>query len=227
MSTVSELLARLDSLPQRLCHRDVELYLGEVGWKFAGAGDWAVALQSPDRELAARISPFDPVGPYTAQFYREAATTLRVPELFAHRRLLGGGDLQIMQWLAPVQQHVAATFLESIRNETSEFALLHSLLAKVHSQAIAELPWCGPLDDNPNNVMKAGDGRLMLVDPFYADGPNLYGTALEDPELLACRIRQDQRLFMTEIPLAGTGGWDPGVQEQIRAGLALADAATQ
>jgi hypothetical protein len=36
-------------------------------------GDWAVVLRSPTGSLAARVTAFDPVAPYTAQLFREAA----------------------------------------------------------------------------------------------------------------------------------------------------------
>jgi hypothetical protein len=89
-------------------HRDAEQALLAAGWTPCGAGDWAIALRSPDGTAAARISPFDPTGPYSASLYREAAHTRQVPELFAHRRLSGGGDLQLMEWLRPVPQPDAA-----------------------------------------------------------------------------------------------------------------------
>src|SRR3954449_5281805 len=91
-------------------HRDVERVLLREGWSPGGAGDWAIALRSPDGTTAARISPFDPTGPYSAALYREAAHPRQVPELFAHRRLVGGGDLQLMDWLRPVPTQEAIAF---------------------------------------------------------------------------------------------------------------------
>jgi len=65
-----------------------------------GAGDWAIALRSPDGMTAARISPFDPTGPYNTAPYRQAEHTRQVPRLFTHHRLLGGGDLQRRRWMS-------------------------------------------------------------------------------------------------------------------------------
>ncbi|GIM88407.1 hypothetical protein [Paractinoplanes toevensis] len=39
-------------------HRDVEAAFRAAGWTPCGAGDWAIALRSPDGTRAARISPF-------------------------------------------------------------------------------------------------------------------------------------------------------------------------
>jgi hypothetical protein len=205
-------------------HQDAEQALLAAGWTPCGAGDWAIALRSPDGAAAARISPFDPTGPYSAALYREAAHTRQVPELFAHRRLTGGGDLQIMEWLRPVPEAEAVAFHRAVMSRAPEVADLVDAVRHVHERARRELPWCGPLDHNPANVMRAADGRLVIADLFYADGPNLYTTAATDPDLIVARIPEAERRFITEIPLAASGPWEPGAQEAMRAGLAAADA---
>src|SRR3954453_3352499 len=83
-------------------YRDAEGALAGDGWTPGGVGDWAFVRRSPDGTVAARISPFDPTGPYTAGLYTQAAHTHQVPRLFAHRRLNGGGDLQLLEWLEPI-----------------------------------------------------------------------------------------------------------------------------
>lgn len=216
----------VDLLDRHVDHRQAERALREAGWTFCGAGDWAIALRSPDGTTAARISPFDPTGPYTAALYRQAAHTGQVPALFAHARLAGGGDLQVMEWLRPVPRDEAITFHRAIAARAPHVADLVDTVRRVHGQALRELPWCGPLDHNPANVMRAADGRLVVADLFYADGPSLYATAATDPDLLVARIPRSRRQFMTEIPLASSGPWQPGEQDAMRAGLAAADART-
>jgi hypothetical protein len=218
-------LARLlASLGPQADHRDVERTLLAAGWTPCGAGDWAIALRSPGGTAAARISPFDPTGPYTAALYREAAHTRQVPVLFAHRRLTGGGDLQLLEWLRPVPQGEAVAFHRAITERAPAVADLVDAVRRVHDRARRELPWCGPLDHNPANVMRARDGRLVVIDLFYADGPDMYATAATDPDLFVARIPEAERRFMTEIPLAASGPWKPGEREAMRAGLAAADA---
>ncbi|MCY1145426.1 hypothetical protein OWR29_46120 [Actinoplanes sp. Pm04-4] len=202
-------------------HRDVERSLRAAGWTPCGAGDWAIALRSPDGRTAARISPFDPTGPYTAGLYRDAAATRQVPELHEHRRLAGGGDLQILEWLHPVAQGEAAAFHDAIGRRAPEVAELTDLVRRWHARARAELPWCGPLDTNPANVMRAADGRLVVIDLFYADGPNLYAA---DPRRIAALIPEPERRFMTEIPAAASGPWEEHEREALRRALAAADA---
>jgi hypothetical protein len=205
-------------------HRDVEDALLAEGWTPCGVGDWATALRSPDGTAAARISPFDPTGPYTAALYRQAGHTRQVPELFAHRRLAGGGDLQVLEFMRPVAEDEAFAFHQAIALRAPEVADLVDVVRRVHERARRELPWCGPLDHNPANVMRAADGRLVVADLFYADGLNLYATAATNPDLVVAKIPEAERRFMTEIPLAASGPWEPGAQEAMRAGLAAADA---
>ena len=216
--------ARLTTLGEHANHRMAEAALRDAGWTKVAAGDWAIALRSPDWSMAARISPFDPTGPYAAALYREAATTRQVPNLYAHRRLAGGGDLQIMEWLDPVPEHIAAAAHRAIADRAPEYAELADTIHRVHQRAKEALPWCGPLDDNPSNIMRASDGHLVVTDLFYADGPNLYAAAAEDPDLVVARIPEHERRYLTEIPLSSSGGWAPGAQEAIRAGIDAAEA---
>lgn len=218
----------LDDVLRRLrrssTHHDVEHELRAAGWTPCGAGDWAFALAAPRDHLVARISPFDPVGPYTARLYAEAANTHQVPRLLAHRRLAGGGDLQVMERLTQVSEPEAAAFLARLAGPDQELLGLSDIVHRIHAEAQRELPWCGPLDDNPSNVMRRRlDGRLVLIDPYYADGPNLYAAAENDPDLVVARIAENQRRYMTDIPLAGSGPWQPGVRDAIRQKLRLAE----
>ncbi|NAZ80909.1 hypothetical protein GTR02_03640 [Kineococcus sp. R8] len=205
-------------------HRVVEATLVAAGWTRCGAGDWAIALRSPDGSAAARVSPFDPTGPYSAALYREAGPTGQVPRLFAHRRLTGGGDLQVMEWLRPVPEDDAVAFHHAIGTRATGVEELVDVMRRVHARAVRELPWCGPLDTNPANIMRAADGHLVVTDVYYADGPGLYTVAAQDPDLVVARIPECRRRFMTEIPLAGSGPWEPGAREAMRGGLAAADA---
>ncbi|SIR97903.1 hypothetical protein [Micromonospora avicenniae] len=213
----------LSRLGREANHRDVERAFVAAGWTACGAGDWAIALRSPDGTAAARISPFDPTGPYSAALYRKAAHTRQVPALFAHRRLTGGGDVQVLEWLQPVPVDEAVAFHRAVAERAPEVADLVDVVRRVHEQARRELPWCGPLDHNPANVMRAADGRLVVVDLFYADGPNLYATAATNPDLVVALIPEAERRFMTEIPLAASGPWESAARESMRAGLAAAD----
>lgn len=202
-------------------HADAQSALLEAGWTRCGAGDWAVALSSPDGRLAARISPFDPAGAYNAAFYREAARTGQVPTLFSHRKLAGGGDLQVLELLESVPEAEAVAFARTIQE--SDGGLLEVAL-RIHERLRGEQPWPGPLDFNPTNVMRRADGRLVMMDVFALDGPQLYGTAATDPDLVVARIPESERRYIAEIPLATTGGREDEEMRAIGAALQRADA---
>ncbi|TCC01962.1 hypothetical protein [Kribbella soli] len=224
ISTYEETLGVLGDID----HRVVERVLREAGWSPCGAGDWAVALRAPDGRAAARISPFDLVAPYTVALYREAAHTRQVPRLFAHRRLVGGGDLQIMEWLEPVDADEAAGFHRALAAREPEVAELADVVRRVHERGRRDQPWFAPkLDDNPDNIMRNADGRLVAADLFGADGPRLYAAVVDDPHLVVTTIPEPERRFMTDIPLTNTGPWPPEVRAAMHESLTTADTTHQ
>lgn len=219
----SPALTLLGSLGADATYEDAEACFRGAGWDSCGAGDWAIALASSTADIVVRISPFDPVGPYTARLYREAAATDQVPVLHAHRRLAGGGDLQLLERLTPVDESEAHELLDRFAMPTAEFSALAAIVGRIHADALRELPWCGPLDSNPSNVMRTLAGRLVLTDPYYADGPDLYATAVQDPALLVARIPEAERRFLTRIPLASSGPWSAEDRETVREAVRRAD----
>ncbi|MBA8990136.1 hypothetical protein FHW23_001382 [Curtobacterium pusillum] len=213
-----------EHLTARMPWTEVVGVLERLGWTPCGTGDWAYALRSPSGALAARISPFDPAGAYSAALYREAAHTRQVPALVDHRVLDGGADLTVMEYLAPVPEAEGIAFQRSITRREPEVATLAAHIADVHARGAREQPWWGPLDDNPANVMRGADGRLVVADLFYADGPALYRAVRDDPDRIVRDYPEHLRRHMTELPLASSGGWADGDAERMRAGLAATDA---
>lgn len=205
-------------------HLAAERMLHDGGWTWCGAGDWATALRSPSGLHAARISPFDPAAPYTAELYRRAAHTGQVPRLVAALELDGGANVLVLEFLHPVPLDRAAAFHRAIAIGAPDVAELSELVAAVHVRACRELPWIGPVDINPTNVMQARSGRLVLIDPFYADGPNLFATVLSDPARVAASIPRHRRRYMFDLPLHSSGGPPAGSLAQMRDAMTAADA---
>ncbi|MGL3201193.1 MULTISPECIES: hypothetical protein [Curtobacterium] len=202
---------------------DVLATFERLGWTLCGTGDWARALRSPSGTLAARINPFDPAGPYAALLYRRAAHTRQVPALVDHRVLEGGADLTVMEYLEPVPEEVGTAFHRALAERDPSVAELADHIEHVHALGRAEQPWWGPLDDNPANVMRGSDGRLVVADLFYPDGPALYATVRTDPDRIVRDYPEHLRRHMTELPLASSGGWPDGDAERMRSALAAAD----
>jgi hypothetical protein len=61
----------------------------------------------------------------------------------------------------------------------------------------------------------------------YADGPNLYAAAEDDPERVVVLIPESERRFMTEIPLTESGPWTAEDREALREKLRRADEAAR
>jgi hypothetical protein len=217
-------LTVLDQLDVATDHVTAEALFTSHGWARCGVGDWAVVLRSPSRDLAARISPFDPVAPYTVRLFREAADTGQVPVLHAHRELEGGAVLTVMEHLLPAEPDDGESFFRALEEARPEVVTLGEAVRRILSEAQDELPWCDRIDPNPANVMRRADGRLVLTDPFFADGRNLYGSLLTDASVVARTIPAARRRHMFELPLAESGPWDPAGRERMRAALAAADA---
>jgi hypothetical protein len=217
-------LAVLDVLARDADHVVADQVLQDAGWRQCGVGDWAVVLASPCGRFAARISPFDPVAPYTRELFELAASTRQVPALHASVELDGGAVCTVMERLHPVDAELGAAFFCWLEARQPEVVELAGAIDLVLARARRELPWCGPLDPNPSNVMRRADGALVLTDPFYADGPNLYASLLIDPMKVARAIPQERRCHMFELPLAESGPFDPGERRRMEQGLAAADA---
>jgi hypothetical protein len=221
---VTDELSILGALTAGDDHVTAEALFTSHGWTRCGVGDWAVALRSPSGDLAARISPFDPVATYTVRLFREAADTGQVPVLHAHRELEGGAVLTVMEHLLPAAPDRAAWFFQALAESVPEVTDLGDVVARVLADAHDELPWCDRLDSNPANVMRRADGGLVLTDPFFADGETLYGSLITDASVVARIIPPAQRRHMFDLPLAESGPWDPVGRERMRASLAAADA---
>jgi hypothetical protein len=221
---VTDELAVLEDLPSDADHAVAERVLLGAGWSACGVGDWAVVLASPTGRLAARVTPFDPVAPYTAELFRLAASTSQVPVLHAFVELEGGAVCTVMERLYPVEPDRGAAFFRALAAREPAVSTLVRALDAVLERARRELPWCGPLDPNPANVMRRDGGGLVLTDPFYADGRNLFGSLLIDATKLARAIPEHRRRHMFELPLAETGPFDPDVRGRMESALAEADA---
>lgn len=181
-----------------------------LGWLPCGEGDWAIAHRSPTGGLAARVSPFDPAAEYTIELYRSGIGNRYLPRLVAELPLDGGGSLMIMDFLEAVLPDSAREMHRRLRDPVArrsdpDLAAAAMLIDRVHRRAMVELPWCGPLDDNPGNVMQDRAGQLKFVDLFYLQGLILYDKVLSAPQEVVTAMPADRRRHMFEIPAVRRG----------------------
>src|SRR5699024_4487409 len=85
-------------------------------------------------------------------------------------------------------------------------------------------PWCGQLDTSTSNIMRAADGHLVLINPYYADGPHLYALAAQEPARFVTTTPAEARRHLTEIPLADSGPWPVAEREAMARAVREADA---
>ncbi|TDE94900.1 hypothetical protein EXU48_08930 [Occultella glacieicola] len=196
MNTTAELAATLAGHD----HRQAHAHLVRAGWSVCGVGDWAVTLRSPDGTLAARVSPFDPAYPVFVDLCRRLEGTAQLPRVEADLPLPGGGQLTIMEFLLPAPADVAERVRASwAAGDDPELAAVRRAAEDLDATARREVPWWDGIDLNPGNVMRALDGRIVLVDVFCLDGAALYAALLADPAGFAVRVPADRGRYLTEI----------------------------
>lgn len=184
-------------------HRDVERGLTALGWTRCGEGDWAVALRSPSGRHAARISPFDPACEFQVEICRTHPVSRYFPRLDLHIDLEGGGCLQVMEFLHPVDEEAALALrrrLEEGDCVDPDLGRAAAAMARVHARAQRTLRWCGALDLNAGNFMRDQFGQVKVIDLFFMEGQELYGRVLTDPSEVLRLFPAAKRRYMFEIP---------------------------
>jgi hypothetical protein len=184
-----------------LNHREAAGWLLADGWNVCGVGDWATVWRSPDGELAARVSPFEPAYEVFARLCRALAGNPLLPRVELDAPLEGGGRLTVMEFLAPTE---AGRTKEMWRRwdaaaPDDPATAVRREAERLDAEAAETVPYWGGLDRNPGNVMAAPDGSVKLVDLFYANGKRIYAELLEDPAAVAARFPLEQRRHMAEI----------------------------
>lgn len=186
---------------EALSHREVAGRLLADGWNVCGAGDWATVWRSPDGELAARVSPFEPAYEVFVRLCRALPDHPLLPRLELDSPLEGGGRITVMECLVPADKEAAAELLQrwDEADPADPIAAVRSEAEWLDAQAAQTIPYWGGLDRNPANVMAAPSGGAKLVDLFYADGLVIYADLLADPAKVLASFPADRRRHMAEI----------------------------
>lgn len=137
----------------------------------------------------------------------------------------------VMDFLTPCADGDATRWHQRLRDPAARRAdpaldAAADVIERMHRRAELTLPWCGPLDDNPGNVMCGPDGQITFVDLFYVRGRVLYAKALEAPDEVVAAIPADRRRHMFEIP-AMIREASPDEIARMRLAIAEADAAAR
>ncbi len=184
-----------------LDHCGARHLLERAGWRYVGAGDWAVALADPAGMLAARVSPFEPAfGYYTDLCYRLAGNSW-LPTMYFDSPLEGGGQLAVMDLLRsrdlPDDDTTAPEWLDDADDDLVGLrAEIHRLNA-VNRQNVA---WWGVLDVKAGHFMLGRDGHLKLIDPFGLDGHAMCAAAIADHAAFSRIVPPDRHRYLLQLP---------------------------
>jgi hypothetical protein len=196
-------LPRIPGLPwERLSHRQVLGELVNEGWVPAGAGEWAVALRSPEGTLIARVCPFDPAYRAFVDLCRECAGNRWLPGISLAADLEGGGSVVFLEFAAAADDVLARQVAAQWRAGPGDAELgeVRRAARVIDAQYRESTPWWDGLDLNQAHVRRAAGGRLVLIDLFCMDGAALYGKILEDVTEVHRRIPRERMRYALEIP---------------------------
>ncbi|GAA2285234.1 hypothetical protein GCM10009853_045130 [Glycomyces scopariae] len=184
-----------------LDHRAVAGRLLADGWNVCGIGDWAYVWRSPDGRLVARVCAFEPGYGVFVELCRKLSGHPMLPRVDFDAELQGGGRVTVMEALMPASDEERATVTErwDAADSSDPVAAVRSEAERLNAEAAQSIPFWGGLDRNPGNVMRRGDGGLVLVDLFFAEGRDIYRALTEEPERVAAAFPADERVFICEI----------------------------
>jgi hypothetical protein len=184
-----------------LTHREAAGRLLAAGWDVCGIGDWAVVWRSPDGAQVARVCAFEPAYGIFVRLCRGFAAHPMLPRIDFDTALVGGGRLTAMEFLLPAEPADAERVLArwDAASPDDPVTALRLAAELLNAEAAEAVPFWGDLDRNPRNVMRRASGDLVLVDLFYAAGPEIYKVLLKDPAKIAENFPPEQRAHIDEI----------------------------
>jgi hypothetical protein len=193
----------LPGLPwELLSHRQVLSELGARDWVPFGAGDWAVALRSPDGTLVARVCPFDPAYWAFVELCRRCAGNPWLPRIELAAVLEGGGSVVFLEYVAPVghplSQRVARRW--RARAGDPEFGEVRRAAQRIDAEYRASTPWWGRCDLDTPHLCWGADDRPVLIDVYCMAGSDLYGAILKDVAAVHRRIPRERMRYALDIP---------------------------
>ena len=197
-------MPELPGLPwQSLSHRQVLAGLVARDWVPIGAGDWALALRSPDGDLVARVCPFDPAYWAFVDLCRECAGNPWLPRIELASRLEGGGSVVFLEYVTAVGHPLSERVAERwrARAEDAEYGELCRTARRIDAAYRESTPWWGRCDlDATHHLYWSAHDHPVLIDIYCLAGSDLYGAILDDVAAVHRRIPREQMRYALDIP---------------------------
>jgi hypothetical protein len=187
---------------ESLSHRQVLAELVARDWVPFGAGDWAVALRSPDGTLVARVCPFDPAYWAFVELGRECAGNRWLPRVELAAVLEGGGSVVFLEYVTPVGHPLSQQVAErwEARADDPEFGEVRRVAQRIDAKYRESTPWWGQCDLDPHHLYWGTDDHPVLIDVYCMAGADLYGAILEDVAAVHRQIPRERMRYALDIP---------------------------
>ncbi len=203
----------LPSLPHGSTADQARAIFTGAGWRTVGSGDWAWVLASPDDNLVARVTPFDPAFRLFADASLKGPSNpylVRIDELHPLRHQ---GYVVVMERLHTTDEYRARRLAAALTIDP-EVAAAPSASAAPDLAAdpdvvdlrrrIGELVAAGErlfdlwggADVRPENILQTADGQLRITDPVFIRGLDIF-EAIRDGR--ADRLRDFSRADLQDF----------------------------
>jgi hypothetical protein len=181
----------LPGLPPGSTADEARAILSAAGWRTVGSGDWAWVLASPDDNVVARVTPFDPA----FRLFADSSLTkpsnpylVRVDELLPLRRQ---GYVVVMERLHRADEYRALRLAAALTNDPEaapapsahtepDFAAdpdvvdLRRRISELVVEGERRFGLWGGADIKPSNILQTTDGQLRITDPVFIRGVDIF-----------------------------------------------------
>ena len=162
-----------------------------AGWRPVGSGDWAWVLASPDDNLVARVTPFDPAFRLFADATLRGPSNpylVRIDELLPLRHR---GYVVVMERLHTTDEYralrlaAALTIDPEVASAPSASAApdlaadpdvvdLRRRIGELVAAGERRFDLWGGADIRPENILQTADGQLRITDPVFIRGLDIF-----------------------------------------------------
>jgi hypothetical protein len=207
----------------------------EAGWDCVAEGDWSWVFAAPDRNVVARITPWDPAYLLYAGICLRYPDNPYLPRIEKVSHLASGSYVIVMERLQPADPEQAAALCyaiglgndtggtpdwtdvamdTSILEEDEDLAQLRQILKDALDFGHVHLPFWGGSDIGTGDVMVDPSGQLKLLDPFFIKGAAIIEAILNRRGDLLSRIpREEIKAFLNIPRLEARYASDPDIDE--------------
>jgi hypothetical protein len=224
----------LPGLPDGSTADQARAIFSAAGWRTVGSGDWAWVLASPEGNLVARVTPFDPAFRLFADASLRGPSNpylVRVDELLPLRRR---GYVVVMERLHPADEdralRLAAALTVDPEGASSSSAGadpdlaadpdvidLRRRIGELVAEGKRHFSLWGGVDIRPEDILQTADGQLRITDPVFIRGLDIFEAVRDGrADRLSDFSRADLQDFLS-IPVFTPGPETEALRQKVDA----------